>query len=456
MKYQNGFMSVIVLIFCLFIGTPKITLAQKEFNEQWPGFRGPYGKGIIDHVSTPVDWNIESGENIKWKIRIPGLGHSCPVIWDDYVFITTAVSGSGKDSLKVGLYGDVDMVEDDSEHEFKVYCIDKNTGLVIWERIAHKGVPKTRRHTKSSQANPTAATDGKHVLAYFGSEGLFCYDFNGTLLWRKDFGVINAGPYDEPEIEWGIGSSPVIYKDRFIIQCDVTGEDFLGLYELQTGKEIWRVSRDEVSTWGSPAIYDAYGMTQIIVNGFRHMGGYDFETGKEIWKMNGGGDAPAPTPVIAHDLIFINNAHGRYSPIYVVKPNAKGDITLEKDSTKNEFIVWSIKRGGAYMQTPLIYGDYLYNLRGNGSLTCFRATTGEVMYKESLGVSGGVTASGIASEGKLYFTAENGEVFVVKAGPEYKLLSQNSMGDLCMATPAISEDILFFRTKSYLIAVSEK
>jgi outer membrane protein assembly factor BamB len=186
------------------------------------------------------------------------------------------------------------------------------------------------------------------------------------------------------------------------------------------------------------------------------MGGYDFDTGQEIWKMSGGGDAPVPTPVIAHDLIYLNNAHGRYSPIYVVKPEAQGDITLDKDSTTNDFIVWSIKRGGAYMQTPLIYGDYLYNLRGNGSLSSFHASNGELMYKESLGISGGVTASGIASDGKLYFASENGKVFVIAAGPVYKQLAVNDMDDICMATPAISEETIYFRTARYLIAVSEE
>ena len=186
------------------------------------------------------------------------------------------------------------------------------------------------------------------------------------------------------------------------------------------------------------------------------MGGYDFESGREIWKMSGGGDAPVPTPVIAHDLIYLNNAHGRYSPIYVVRPGASGDITLDKESTSNEFIVWSIERGGAYMQTPLIYGDYLYNLRGNGSLSCFHATTGELMYKESLGVSGGVTASGVASDGKLYFSSENGKVYVIEAGPAYKRLAVNNMDDICMATPAISKGTLYFRTASYLVAVSGK
>jgi outer membrane protein assembly factor BamB len=429
---------------------------QAAYGEQWPGFRGAYANGILDNASTPVEWDTRSGKNIKWKTGIPGLGHSSPVIWEDKIFVTTAISGSGEDYLKVGLYGDIDMVEDASIHAFKVYCLDKNTGEVKWDRLSHIGVPRTRRHTKSSHANCTPATDGKHLVVYFGSEGLFCYDLDGNLLWKKDLGVINAGPHTDPEVEWGIASSPVIHKGRIILQCDVTGEDFLALFDVETGAEIWRTPREEVSTWCTPAVYEKDGRTRIIVNGYRHMGGYDFETGQEIWKMSGGGDAPVPTPVVAHDLIFLNNAHGRYSPIYVVKPEASGDITLHEDSTTNDFIVWSIKRGGAYMQTPLIYGEYLYNLRGNGSLSCFHATAGELMYKESLGVSGGVTASGVASDGKLYFTSENGKVYVIAAGPEYKKLAVNEMDDICMATPAIAKGALYFRTANYLIGVSEE
>jgi outer membrane protein assembly factor BamB len=424
--------------------------------QQWPGFRGPYATGILDDANTPVTWDVETGENIKWKTPVPGLGHSCPVIWEDKLFITTAVSGKGEDYLKVGLYGDIDMVDDETVHEFRVYCLDKNSGKIIWEQLAHRGVPKTKRHTKSSHASSTPATDGKHLVVFFGSEGLFCYNLEGVLLWKKDLGRLNAGPYDDPEVEWGFGSSPVIHKGKVIIQCDVTGDDFLAMFDVETGQDIWRTPRDEVSTWSTPAICEKDGETQIIVNGYRHIGGYDFDTGKEIWKISGGGDAPAPTPVIAHDLIFINNAHGRYSPIYVVKPDARGDITLEDDSTSNEFIVWSIRRGGAYMQTPLIYGDYLYNCRMNGSLTCFQATTGEIKYRETLGVTGGVTSSGIASDDKLYFTAENGDVFVVKAGPEYELLSRNSMGNICMATPAITNGAIFFRTQHYIIAVGKE
>ncbi len=425
--------------------------AQTEYSQQWPGFRGPWGRGYIEGAKTAVTWDVAGSKNIKWKTPIPGLGHSCPVIWGNNLFVTTAASLKSAESLKVGLYGDIDMADDNAVHEFKVYCLDKQSGKILWERVAHKGIPKSKRHTKASQANCTPATDGKHLVVLFGSEGLYCYNLQGNLLWTKDLGIMNPGPFNEKEVEWGQASSPVIFSNYVIIQCDKTTDSYLAAYDIKDGKEIWRTSRDEVSTWGTPAIYSKGGKTQVIVNGFKHMGGYDLETGKEIWKMSGGGDAPATTPVIAHDLIFINNAHGKFSPIFAVKPDAIGDITLNADSTRNKYIAWSIKRGGAYMQTPLIYGDYLYNLQVNGQLTCFDAKTGEVKYKQNL--NDAFSSSGIAADGKVYFSAESGVIYVIKAGATFELLSKNEMGDVCMATPAISGNTLFFRTQHYLVAV---
>ena len=266
---------------------------------------------------------------------------------------------------------------------------------------------------------------------------------------------MNAGPYNAPDFEWGFSSSPIIHNEKVIIQCDFIGDGFIASLDVKTGKEIWRTPREDVSTWGTPTVFETDGKTQIAVNGWKHMGGYDFETGEEIWKMSGGGDAPTPTPVIAHNLIFINNAHGRYAPIYAVKTNAKGDITLGETETSNESIVWSIKRGGAYMQTPLIYGDYLYNLRGNGSLSVFKATTGEMMYKKSLGSVGGFTASGIAANGLCYFSSERGDVFVVKAGAEHEVVAHNKMDDILMSSPAISDDVIYFRAAKSVIAVGK-
>ncbi len=441
-----------ILIF--FLGFTSVNLqAQTNYNQQWPGFRGPNGCGYIENAITPITWNIDDLQGVKWKTPIPGLGHSCPVIWNNLLFVTTAVNiTKSESSLKVGLYGDIDEANDSAVHEFKVYCLNKNSGKIVWERTAVKGIPKSRRHTKASQANCTPVTDGKYLVVHFGSEGLFCYDLKGNLIWQKDMGLLTPGPYTDPGVEWGYASSPIIYKDRIIVQCDIPKTPYITALDLATGNEIWKTSRgDEVSTWCTPAIYSNDGKTMVIANGFTHMCGYEFETGKEIWKLSNGGDAPAPAPVIANDLIYLNSAHGKYSPIFVVKPSATGDITLTPDSTKNKYIVWSIKRGGAYMQTPLIYNGYLYNLQINGQLTCFNALTGEMKYKESLKEA--FTASGIAADGKLYFTSEEGNVFIIKSGPEYQLLAKNPLNDLCMATPAISENTLYFRTQHYLIAI---
>ena len=267
---------------------------------------------------------------------------------------------------------------------------------------------------------------------------------------------MNAGPYNAPNFEWGFSSSPIIYDGKVILQCDFIGDSFLASFDVETGEEIWRSPRDEVSTWSTPTVFESEGKAQIVVNGWKHMGGYDFDTGKEIWSMSGGGDAPTPTPVVAHGLIFINNAHGRYAPIYAVKTSARGDITLGEKETSNAHIVWSIKRGGAYMQSPLIYGKYLYNLRGNGSLSVYEATTGKQMYKESLGSVGGFTASGIAANGMAYFCAERGDVFVVKTGPDFEVIAHNNMNDILMATPAISGDVIYFRAQKSVIAVGKK
>ena len=437
------------LFLCFF---PLKGYSQTSYNQQWPGFRGPWGLGFTENAKTATTWNVATGEHIKWKTAIPGLGHSCPVIWDNFLFVTTAVNTTKSESLKVGLYGDIDEANDSVVHEFKVYCLDKTSGKIIWERVAQRGIPKSKRHTKASQANCTPATDGKYLVVHFGSEGLYCYDFKGNLIWKKDMGILAPGPYTDPGVEWGYASSPVIYKDRIIVQCDIPKTPYITALDLATGREIWKTSRgDEVSTWCTPAIYSKDGKTLVIANGFNHICGYDFETGKEIWKLSNGGDAPAPAPVITNNLIYLNSAHGKFSPIFVVKPNATGDITLAPDSTKNQYIAWSIKRGGAYMQTPLVYNGYLYNLQVNGQLTCYDALTGDVKYKDSLKEA--FTASGIAADGKLYFSSEEGNIYVVQSGSEFKLLSKNPLNDVCMATPAISGNTLYFRTQHYLVAV---
>jgi len=423
----------------------------------WPSFRGTNARGVAEGFPVPTAWDVEAKRNLLWKTPIPGLGHSSPIVWGDRVFVTTALSGKAGAELKVGLYGDIAPVQDDTEHEYKVLCLDKRSGKVLWERTSHKGVPKVKRHTKATHANPTCATDGKNLLAFFGSEGLYCYDLDGGLKWKKDFGVLDSGFFMVPDAQWGFASSPVIDGRRVLVQCDVQRGSFVAALDIKDGKELWRTPRADVPTWGTPTVWrEGKGRAQVIVNGWKHIGGYDLETGKEIWKMTGGGDIPVPTPVSGHGLVFLTNAHGRMSPIYAVRPTATGDITLTGDARESAHIAWSIPRGGAYMQTPLVYGDYLYNCRDNGVLTCYEAKTGKQVYQERLGTGRtGFTASAVAAAGKLYYSSEEGDVFVVQAGPEFKVLGTNPLGEVCMATPAISAGVLYFRTQSHLVAVGE-
>jgi len=426
-------------------------MADESTGVHWPSFRGERAAGVAEGYSTPTSW---SSDDIRWKTPVPGLGHSSPVIWGDRIFLTTAASGEDTPYLKVGLYGDIAAVEGESAQRFEVWCLDKKTGKVLWKRTAHEGVPKVKRHTKSSHANPTPATDGERVVASFGSEGLYAYDLDGELLWKKDLGVLDAAFFLVPEAQWGYASSPILHDGRVIVLADVLGDSFLAAFDAKTGKELWRTPRDDVPTWGTPTIVEVGDRTQIVVNGFRHAGAYDFQTGKEIWKLRGGGDIPVPTPVVGHDLIFISQSHGGGSPIYAIRTGATGDISLAEGTTSNEHIAWSRGRDGAYIPTPLVYGEHLYVLRDNGVLQCFDARAGIRFYSKRVGAgSSGISASMVAADDKLYISDETGDVHVVPTGRDFEVLATNSVHEIVMATPAISEGMLFFRTQGHVVAV---
>lgn len=424
--------------------------------QNWPSFRGLSATGIADGLPTPIKWDVERSKNIRWKTPIPGLGHSSPVVWADRIFITTAVKDKGQSHLKVGLYGDVESAREENIFSWRVYCVDRKTGEVLWHRQSYVGKPKVKRHPKSSHANATPCTDGKCVVAFFGSEGLYCYDMDGNLIWKKDLGILDWGYFRAPSAQWGGGSSPIIHRQKVIIQCDVQKDSFIAAFNLKDGSQLWRTPRDDVPTWGTPTVYTGKGHSQIIVNGYKHIGGYDIETGKEIWRMKGGGDIPVPTPIVAHGLVYITNAHGRMSPLYAVRLSAKGDISLEANTSTNEHIAWSYSRGGNYIPTPIVYDNCLYCCSDRGRLSCFEATTGKLLYRDGLGSSSvAFSASPVAADGKIYCTAEKGDIYVVKGGSKFELLSINNMNETCMATPAISRGTLFFRTRHHLVAVTE-
>jgi outer membrane protein assembly factor BamB len=421
--------------------------------QQWPSFRGANAAGVADGRPTATKWNVSTGENVVWKTPVPGVAVSSPIVWGDRVFISTAVSSDPNQGIRTGLYGDVEPVTDQSKHTWQLIALDKKTGKVVWDRVAHEGSPKTKRHPKSSQASPTPVTDGRHVIVSFGSEGLYAYDFDGKQLWQQDLGVLNAGWFFDPDYEWGVGSSPIIYKNMVIVQCDIQKNSFLAAFDVETGKPVWRTTRDEIPSWSTPTIFESSGRAELVTQATTFTRGYDPENGKELWRLSGNSEITIPTPIVGPGFIIVTNGYRGVQPIYAIKPGASGDITLKGDETKSDYIAWSTKRGGPYIPTPVIYGEQLYTLN-NGVLAAYNLTTGERIYQERLGGTGGAfSASPIAADGKLYLSSEDGDVFVVKAGPKYELLAKNSIGEVIMATPAVSEGLLIVRGLKNVYAI---
>jgi outer membrane protein assembly factor BamB len=279
---------------------------------------------------------------------------------------------------------------------------------------------------------------------------------DGNLLWNKDFGILKSVFFTMESAEWEFASSPIIHDGAVIIQCDVLDNSFLAAFEASTGRELWKKERNEYPGWETPNIYYYGDKCRVVVNGYKHRGGYDFETGEEIWRMSGGGDIPIPTPIVSGDMIYFNSAHGNESPIYAIRADAAGDITLKEGDTTNNYVRWSNPRGGSYLQTMLVYGDYLYNCGWNGMVTCYDAKTGVKIWSHRAGSGNSYTASPVASDGKIYVIDDKGIVNILKAGPEYVLLAENPLGEESMVAPALTDGIIFFRTLNWLIAVSKK
>jgi outer membrane protein assembly factor BamB len=441
-SFRGGSVKPNCLALAVVVTLPLLTLSARVAPRpgvDWPSFRGIDASGVADGPETPATFTPATA---AWRKPVAGLGHSSPIIWGGLLCLSTAISGRDA-GLKVGLYGNIESVPDDSQHEWKIVCFNKRDGSLAWEQAAYTGLPKVKRHPKSTHANSTLATDGTHLAAMFGSEGLYVYDLKGKLLWKKDLGVLDSAFFMVPGAQWEYGSSPIIHDGV--------------LFDVRTGNELWRTPREDVPTWGSPAVIKVGGREQVVVNGWKHVGGYDVKTGKEIWKLRATGDIPVPTPIFGHGLIFLSSGHGPGSPVYAIRPTATGDITLEGDATSNASIAWSAPRDGAYLSTPLLYGDYLYVVRHQGILNVFNAKTGERVYQQRLATqqqlaAGAFTASPVANNGRIYIPSEDGDIYVVKAGPTYELLATNKMDAPILATPAISEGRLYVRTGGEIMA----
>ena len=425
----------------------------------WPQFRGQHAAGVADGANLPNGWDGGAGNGVVWKTRIPGLAHSSPVVWGDQVFVTTAISSRVDATFKPGLYGAGTASEDVTEHRWQLLSLDRRTGKVEWERTAYTGVPKEKRHIKATYANATPATDGRYVVAFFGSQGLYAYDLAGKLKWKRDLGRLDVGAYDDASYEWGTASSPILYKDLVIVQCDQQKDSFLIALRLSDGEIAWKTTRDELPSWATPNVYPGKdsASAELVTNAPKFIRGYDPETGKELWRLGRSSNITAPTPVFDGELIVVMSGRRPNAPIFVLKPGARGDITLPEGATTGGNVVWTRLNAGSYMPTPIVYGGHLYVLKNQGILSCYDLRSGELRYEQRLpDVTSGFSASPVAADGKLYLSSEDGDILVVRAGPEFALVGRNPMGQPLMATPAISGGMLLVRGEHDLFAIGAR
>lgn len=420
--------------------------------KNWPMFRGQNADGNADGQGVPTQWNAEDGTHIAWKTAIPGLGNASPVIWGSHVFLATAVSSSGDDTFRPGLYGDVNSVEDVSPHSFRLLCLDLESGKINWDREVLNAPPLVKRHLKSTHANSTPVTNGNEVVVLFGSVGVMaCYGMKGEERWRLDLGAMDSGWFYDKSYQWGHASSPIIYKDTVIVQVDVQSGSYIAAFQLKDGHQVWRTDRDEIPTWGSPNVVTGE-VDEVVTNGPK-IRSYHAVSGELLWEMSPNSEVTVATPIFANGLVYVTGGYPPARPVYAVKPGGRGDLSQEANK---RFVAWSLSKGGTYMPTPIAYGKYLFTVANDGRLTCYDAQTGEIEGRYRLGAGVSLCASPIAADGRLYFATDSGEVIVITADTKFRELARNPMGEILMATPAASARTLVVRGLKHTFGIRAK
>lgn len=421
------------IAFCILLALPAAARA-----DDWPQLRGSSGGVVDSKLLPPASWG--PSENVAWKFAVPGHGWSSPIVVGGRVFVTTCVADEKVKAPKTGYYAPLDAKKHAGEHRWLLLCLDAATGKVLWEREAHRGEPQHPIHVKASYASETPASDGERIYAYFGNVGLYCYDVAGKLLWSRTWDVVPT------RLRWGTGASPILHGDRLYLVNDNEKESFLVAIDKRTGKDVWKVARDEKSNWATPFVWVHPKRTEIITCGTKKVRSYDLD-GKLLWELGPMSSICVPMPVTGHGLLYVSSGYeyGRPRPVYAVRPGASGDISLGKDETSNQFVAWYREPAGAYHPTPLLLGDYLYVLYSTGYLACFDARTGKTVYDRQR-LEGFFTASPWTCDGKIFCLSEEGTTYVVKAGPTFEHLSENRLDEVTMATPAIADGRLFLRT----------
>jgi outer membrane protein assembly factor BamB len=419
-------------------------MAATAFAEpNWPQWRGAASSGISDEKNLPAEWG--PAKNVAWKTEIPGRGQSSPVVWGDHIFLTSDIEGDKVEGIKPPVhfmegkeFRHPDSRGADVKHKLVVYAVDRKSGKILWERVAYDGLVYDEFHKRSSHAAPTPLTDGKHVYAYFGSAGLYAYDFHGKLAWKKEMGNLGT-------VGMGTGTSPVMDGNLIVLQCDQEeGQgSFLVGVDKRSGKEAWRTERKNGVTWATPVLHRNGKRTELITSAIEATIAYDPATGKEIWRGPGLDGNAVPTSVMGHGMVFVNTGYPKKNTL-AFKLGGAGEVKE----------VWSYKKGGAYITSPLLYGDYLYLSTDKGILTCLDAKTGEVKYDNGRPPAPStVFASMVAYDGRILVTNDDGDTYVVKAGPTFEILGKNSVGESVQASPAIAAGSIYIRGSKHLFCI---
>ena len=419
---------------------------------QWARFRGPDAGAVADDPRLPETWS--ETENVVWTADIPGLGWSSPVVWDDHVFLTTAVSAGAERAPVRGLYdpgSDSGATRSSAAHRWLVYDLDFATGEVRWVRELQTAVPQIERHLKNSFASETPVTDGERLYVYFGAIGLVAaLDLDGEVLWRRELGVFNGRQ------RFGTAASPALHDGRLYVVNDNTTQSFLVALDATTGAEVWRVERNEVENWSTPFVWENDLRTEIVTAGLRRVRSYDLD-GRLLWELGGMTVNVVPTPFARDGLVYISSGYpgGLPRPVYAIRPGASGDISLREGENANDFIVWYQPMLGTYNTSALVYDGYYYTLLDRGFLLNHDARTGREIYgRTRIKPGSGFTASPWAYNGRIFLLGEDGDTFVVRAGPDFELLGTNSLNEMALATPAVVRGSLILRTQSKLYRLS--
>ncbi|HAV60864.1 MAG TPA: serine/threonine protein kinase [Verrucomicrobiales bacterium] len=424
--------------------------------DAWPQFRGPGARGVSTNLGLPDTWS--AGTNIAWKTAVPGMGWSSPIIWGDQVIVTTAVSEGEVEAPRKGLYFGGERPPTKAVHQWRVLAYALSNGKLGWQTVVRSGPPPGPRHLKNSHASETPVTDGEHVYAFFGNAGLYCLDMKGRLVWSESLGV------HEMRYGWGTSSSPVLHGDRIYIVRDNQDQSFMVALDKRTGKEVWRVERDEPSNFSTPFVWENGLRTELVTTGVNRTRSYDLE-GRLLWEFGPGmSEIVIPTPFTDGGLLYVcagyvGDKHRVLKPVYAIRPGAAGDIGLPDGETSNEFIAWRRENAAPYNPTPVLHDGRFYTLWDFGFLSCYDARTGAEIYdKQRIKTDGiaGFTASPWAYDGKIFCLSEDGDTYVIAAGDEYRLLHVNSLEEMCMATPAIAGKTLVIRGAQHLFGIRGK